>query len=266
MSIPYASLFVAAGKKYHVDPALLAAMARAESGFNPNAMSPAGARGLMQIMPEVAANLGVNPMDPAQAIDGAARLMKQNLQRFGSTPLAVAAYNAGPGAVAQAGGIPPYAETQNYVQKVLQYQNEYEGAIGSGGAAAWVKEHPVVTVALIAAATGGAVYYFRPDLFRQIPVVGRLAAAEENPVKRLPGKRPASKAPGAGGGRVQTLLFPRSSFTPETAQTWAKKHGFKSGKVDVTDQYIRLRQLPPGGRMRTIQFQGTPIKAVVRFG
>lgn len=131
-SIPYASLFVAAGKRHGVDPALLAAVARQESGFNPNARSPAGALGLMQIMPDTARYLGVNPYDPEEAVDGAARLLASNLRQFGSTALAVAAYNAGPGAVVKYAGIPPYSETQNYVQKVLAYQREYEGAIGTG--------------------------------------------------------------------------------------------------------------------------------------
>jgi hypothetical protein len=121
-SVPYASLFTAAGAKYGVSPALLAAVAKTESGYNPNAVSPAGARGLMQIMPSTARGLGVDPLNPAQAVDGAARLLKRNLSDFGSLPLALAAYNAGGGAVRKYGGIPPYTETQNYVKKV---QAEY---------------------------------------------------------------------------------------------------------------------------------------------
>lgn len=134
---------------------------------------------------------------------------------------------------------------------------------------AWIKQHPILTAAGILLVAGGVTYYFKPELFRRIPVVGRLAA-EENPVRRLSAgarrRRRASRAPGAGGGRVQTLLFPRSSFSPSSAKAWARKHGFRSGKIDVTDQYVRIRQLPPGGRMRTIQFQNTPVRAVVRFG
>ena len=115
----YAPLFAAAGAKHGISPALLTAVARAESGFNPSAKSPAGAQGLMQFMPATAKGLGVDPWNPASAIDGAARLLKQNLQRFGSTELALAAYNAGPGAVSKHGGIPPYQETQNYVRKIM---------------------------------------------------------------------------------------------------------------------------------------------------
>ena len=76
----------------------------------------------MQLMPGTAASLGVNPYDPAQAINGAAKMLSGLIREFGSVSLAVAAYNAGPGAVQQYGGIPPYPETQAYVQKVLDYQ------------------------------------------------------------------------------------------------------------------------------------------------
>jgi soluble lytic murein transglycosylase-like protein len=115
------ALFDAAGAAHGVDPALLAAVARVESGLDPTAVSPAGARGLMQLMPSTAAGLGVDdPFDPAQAVDGAARLLRSHLDRFGSLELALAAYNAGAGAVARYGGIPPYPETQAYVRRVLE--------------------------------------------------------------------------------------------------------------------------------------------------
>jgi soluble lytic murein transglycosylase-like protein len=117
-SVPYSGLFTAAGAKYGVSPKLLAAIAKVESNYNPSAVSKAGAQGLMQIMPSTAAGLGVNPLDPAQAIDGAARIMAGNLKQFGSLPMAIAAYNAGGGAVKKYGGIPPFAETQAYVPKV----------------------------------------------------------------------------------------------------------------------------------------------------
>jgi peptidoglycan DL-endopeptidase CwlO len=117
--VPYADLFNAAGAKYGVSPKLLAAVAKVESGYNPQAVSKAGARGLMQIMPGTATGLGVtNAFDPAQAVDGAAKLLSRNLKEFGSLDLALAAYNAGGGAVKKYGGIPPYGETQAYVPKV----------------------------------------------------------------------------------------------------------------------------------------------------
>ncbi|SDQ20027.1 lytic transglycosylase domain-containing protein [Quadrisphaera sp. DSM 44207] len=115
---PYASLFAAATERYHLPAGLLGAVAQVESGGRADAVSPAGAQGLMQIMPGTASELGVDPMVPAQAVDGAARLLARHLDSFGSVPLALAAYNAGPGAVRRHDGVPPYAETQAYVRKV----------------------------------------------------------------------------------------------------------------------------------------------------
>jgi cell wall-associated NlpC family hydrolase len=123
--VPYANLFTQAASRHGVDASLLAAMASQESGFNASAVSPAGAQGLMQFMPSTAAGLGVNPLDPSSAIDGAARYMSSLTQQFGSTDLALAAYNAGPGTVSQYGGIPPYSETQNYVRSVMSKAEAY---------------------------------------------------------------------------------------------------------------------------------------------
>jgi cell wall-associated NlpC family hydrolase len=121
---PYAELFAAAGARHGVDPALLSAVAKAESGYNPRAVSQAGAQGLMQLMPGTARSLGVaNAFDPAQAVDGAARMLSELITSFGGrVDLALAGYNAGPGAVRKYGGIPPYSETQNYVRRVTQYR------------------------------------------------------------------------------------------------------------------------------------------------
>jgi soluble lytic murein transglycosylase-like protein len=117
---PYADLFTAASRKYGVPAALLSAVARQESGYDPRAVSPAGAQGLMQLMPGTAKGLGVtDPFDPVQAVDGAARMLRDLTRRFGTTELALAAYNAGPGAVLKYDGIPPYPETQRYVRNVM---------------------------------------------------------------------------------------------------------------------------------------------------
>ena len=127
---PFAAEIEAAAAKHGVDPALLKALIRQESNFNPNAVSPAGATGLTQLMPATAAGLGVtDPTNPQQAIDGGAKYLRQQLDRFGGDEkMALAAYNAGPGAVARFGGVPPYAETQTYVQKVMGYAEQYRTA------------------------------------------------------------------------------------------------------------------------------------------
>ncbi|HET7327452.1 MAG TPA: transglycosylase SLT domain-containing protein [Nocardioidaceae bacterium] len=121
--VPFAELFNRSGRRYGIDPTLLAAVAKQESAFDPGAVSSAGARGLMQLMPGTAEGLGVrDSFDPAQAVDGAARLLRDLLREFDSLDLVLAAYNAGPGAVHRYGGIPPYPETQHYVQAVMGHR------------------------------------------------------------------------------------------------------------------------------------------------
>lgn len=113
-------LVKAASDKYQVDPKLVSAVAEVESGGNQGAESPAGAVGVMQLMPETAAALGVNPYDKQQNIEGGAKYLRQMLDSFGGDlKKAIAAYNAGPNAVKKYGGVPPYPETQDYVDKVL---------------------------------------------------------------------------------------------------------------------------------------------------
>ncbi|HEX8120603.1 MAG TPA: transglycosylase SLT domain-containing protein [Solirubrobacteraceae bacterium] len=119
-----------AAQRWNVGAALLAAQLYAESNFNPFARSPAGAQGIAQFTPGTAAALGLdNPFDAAQAIDAQAHLMHDLLRQFGSVPLALAAYNAGPGAVQRCGCIPPYPETRGYVARILGLLN------GAGDAA-----------------------------------------------------------------------------------------------------------------------------------
>lgn len=116
----FASAIARAAQRWNVSGALLAAQLYAESGFDPNAVSPAGAQGIAQFMPGTARSLGLDdPFDAPRAIDVQGRLMRDLLRRFGSVPLALAAYNAGPGAVAACGCVPPYPETQAYVTRIL---------------------------------------------------------------------------------------------------------------------------------------------------
>ena len=113
-------LAAAVARRHGLDPALLRAVIQAESGWNPAARSPAGAMGLMQLMPATARELGVaDPFDPVQNLEAGARYLRQQFDRFGDWRLALAAYNAGPGAVEAHGGLPPFPETQAYVARVL---------------------------------------------------------------------------------------------------------------------------------------------------
>ena len=115
-----------AARKNALDPALLQAVMTTESNGNPQATSPVGAMGLMQLMPETAKDLGVvHPYDAKENLEGGAKYLGDLTRRFGVTN-GVAAYNAGPGAVASHGGVPPYPETQHYVQKVLSLYNEFK--------------------------------------------------------------------------------------------------------------------------------------------
>ena len=116
----FAPLLIRAAQRWNVSAALLAAQLYAESNFNPFAQSPAGAQGIAQFMPGTARAMGLDdPFDAAQAIDAQAHLMRDLLRRFASVPLALAAYNAGPGAVAGCMCIPPYPETRGYVARIL---------------------------------------------------------------------------------------------------------------------------------------------------
>lgn len=119
--VPYASLFNAAGARYGIPPAVLAGMGYVESRFQLHVVSSAGAQGMMQFLPGTAASMGVDPWDPASAVDGAARYIRNALDRFGgSLEMAVGAYNIGPGAMARAGAVLPGSQAEKYVNAVMQ--------------------------------------------------------------------------------------------------------------------------------------------------
>ena len=125
-NIPVANireLIKKAAKENNLRPELLEAVVQVESGYNPDAVSSKGASGLMQLMPATAHALGVSdPFDPEQNLMGGAKYLRQQLDRFnGDEKKALAAYNAGPGAVLRFNGVPPYPETQNYVKKIMSF-------------------------------------------------------------------------------------------------------------------------------------------------
>jgi len=126
----YEELIQQAAERNGIEPALLHGLIQQESGFNPSAASSAGAQGLTQLMPGTASAMGVsNPLNPAESIEGGARYLGGLMSRFaGNASDALAAYNAGPGAVEQYGGIPPYGETQSYVSSVLGYAEQWRQA------------------------------------------------------------------------------------------------------------------------------------------
>jgi soluble lytic murein transglycosylase-like protein len=115
----YLTLAQDAARRHGIPQDLFARLVQQESGWNPGAVSHKGAVGLAQLMPATAGRLGVDPRDPVQNLEGGARYLKRQYDRFGSWRLALAAYNAGPGAVERHGGVPPYRETQGYVRAIL---------------------------------------------------------------------------------------------------------------------------------------------------
>lgn len=150
----YDSLIYKAGNKYGLDPELLRQVIWAESGFNPKAVSPKGAMGLMQLMPETANYLGVtDPFDPAQNIEGGARYLREMFDKFqGSVHLALAAYNAGPKRVLWYGDVPPIAETKGYVKKIVK---RYENT--------WLKKDSGSLPETVLASTGERIGSFKKD-------------------------------------------------------------------------------------------------------
>ena len=127
----YDGLIGLTAREHRVQPALVKAVIAAESNFDPDAVSRAGARGLMQLMPETAASMGVvNLHHPTDNVRGGTRYLRMMIDRYGDLVRALAAYNAGPKAVDRYGGLPPYRETQDYVQRVLAYYRHYHGDFG----------------------------------------------------------------------------------------------------------------------------------------
>jgi len=122
---------LAAARQARLSPQLLAAVVFQESRFKPKAHSQAGALGLMQLMPQTARELEVHPLNPRSSLVGGSRYLRQQLDRFGNLRLALAAYNAGPTAVARFGGVPPYGETEQYVKQILARSKRYRRSVSA---------------------------------------------------------------------------------------------------------------------------------------
>lgn len=168
--------FVSEAARLHgISESLIYAVMRAESNFNPNAISRANAQGLMQLIPSTARLVGViNPFDPRQNIMGGSRYLRMMIDRFGRIDHAIAAYNAGPEAVERHKGIPPYSETRSYVPRVLKYYREFSGGRGIEYYAAAARTAPTARKSAVAevvkpapaaaAAQPAPIFYYRgPD-------------------------------------------------------------------------------------------------------
>lgn len=202
---PYDTAFSAAGDQYGVDPVLLKEMARQESGFNPRATSPAGAEGIMQFMPGTAAGLGIDPLNPAQAITGAARLMANYLHDYnGDTAKALAAYNAGPAEVARYGGVPPFAETQEYVAHITARVAAAEkngGSSSSGGGIHWrvpSLTDPLPVGGITDAVTGSITSGIRRIVLEGVLVIGAVGLIGAGAYRAMTGRSAAGDAAHVG--------------------------------------------------------------------
>ena len=190
--------------KYGIPENLFRALVKQESGFNPRAVSPAGAMGLAQLMPTTAKALGVeDPFDPAQNLEGGAKYLRQQYDRFGRWDLALAAYNAGPGAVERYGGIPPYRETQNYVRNVLAMAGDTGAAIPGIGAAQSGKTHQAEQQGIARQLTQAMLDRMKEELFAPKET---FPAGKTSPPVRTLAALPAQNAP---------KPIPLSGLTPE---------------------------------------------------
>lgn len=210
-----------------VDPDLVLRVVQQESGGRTKAVSPKGAIGPMQLMPGTAKELGVNPHDPADNIRGGVRYLKQQLDAFGTPELALAAYNAGPGAVRKAGGVPNYRETQNYVGSIMGASRPQSGAD------IFDMDAPEAAPAPIGRSSSPQALQTGADIFADAPAQ---AASAPAPVATAPAVAPA-------GRRDQVLGFQKGLLKPvDNAASWLEQG---AGKLGVnTDAINRMLGMP----------------------
>jgi hypothetical protein len=231
------SLVSAMAEKYNIPTDVFSSLVQQESAYNPNAVSPAGAIGLTQLMPGTAKQLGVDPRDVTQNVEGGARYLRQQIDRFGSIPLALAAYNAGPGAVSKYGGIPPYKETQNYVNKVMGNVGTSSSAprlISTAVAIPEEDEQPVVADEETVEAT--------PD---RSAVAEYLAQAP--PARREPEAEPEPE-PEQSPYAPQSIPKPRAKAEPEddidaSLLALYRKYASQGKVIEINPDYVRGKML-----------------------
>jgi hypothetical protein len=218
-SLPRAErdMIVREARRQGVDPALALAVVLRESGGNPQAVSPAGAMGLMQLMPGTARDLGVaDPFDPQQNVDGGLRYLRDRLREFGSVPLALAAYNAGSGAVYQWGGIPPFPETRQYVKTVMQSE---QAIAGGRGAATGIDSASSTTAGIRPAGSAG------PRVVQTGSVRSPHAAAgESGSVTQDAGRARADSAAGAAFQTAARAVLARPTLSGSALEGAAGTH------------------------------------------
>lgn len=262
----YDAIFQHAGETFNVDPALLKLVMGGESAGDPNAISPKGAQGLMQLMPDTANDMGVtNVKDPVQNIYGGAKYLGMQLDKYGNVPVALAAYNAGPGAVDQHGGkIPPYPETQKYIAGIM---NQYGGAPAKA-AASRMPGLPPLADSADPANNGGAVDPFGglsgPSGASAAPSAQPAPQnAASGPVDPFAGLSVGPPNPGGGSSVIPgTPIKPAAPAGPEVSRSQAFGQGMLDTGLGAVQGAVHASQALPktGGILENMPLFGPAMK------
>ena len=223
----YKAIIAQASKETGISTSIISSLLKAESGFNPNAQSPVGALGIAQFMPATAREMGINPLDVTQAIRGAAKYLKQNLDRFGGDiNKALAAYNAGAGNVEKYGGIPPFEETQNYVERI----NEYAGTARPSPTTSPAADK--IAKSVISQAKGKQTTGLTP-IMPKITIDDSRGLSSETSARIIQGTQP--------GIKTEPSFSLPSNFKSPIPQTQPKQQGFQLPKINIPQ--IKLPQI-----------------------